>query len=61
MDTKNEKGIIELSWEELSLISGGDCDVSSEDPCGDGGDNNEHSNLGAQGSYATTYDESGGP
>ena len=58
----NEKSIIELSWDELSLISGGDCAVT--DNCGPGGnDGSDAEGLtnSAQGSYASTYDESGGP
>ncbi len=60
MNAKNKKGILELSWEDLRLVAGGDCDVSPEDPCGEGDYSNDL-NLNAQGSYATSYDESGGP
>ncbi len=62
MSAKNEKGIIELSWDELSLIAGGDCEVSPADPCGYGDRQGKGINVWstAQGN-ATSYDESGGP
>lgn len=66
MKTMNRNSVIELSWEELRLISGGDCEApgtAGSGSCGTGGGGEGYADsgslgiggYGAQGGDGTSY------